>query len=91
MRISKHKILNKLKERDGLTCGICGKSLEKEWRLYEKWREEPRLFKRTKINIDIDHIIPKSFDKNKHWWEDLSNLQLTHISCNKEKGNLYQL
>jgi 5-methylcytosine-specific restriction endonuclease McrA len=75
-----------LKERRGLRCGICGGSLEEEWKELLLWHEHKHM-KRTRINISIDHIIPKSkIDYKINWWEDLDNLQLTHITCNKHKG-----
>lgn len=74
-------------------CGICGESLEPEYKQWLDWKAYGRMAgrpKRTKINISIDHIKPKSkmrepglFEKR---WE-LENLQLAHITCNNKKGN----
>lgn len=71
--------------RDGLLCGICGENLVLEYQDYMLWKKVGRkLFKRRKyININIDHIIPRS--KGGTW--DPKNLQLVHKVCNDIKGN----
>lgn len=91
-----------LKERDGLVCGICGGSLDEVWAKYEVWKAwkdtkegvKPKApFKRGKLNLSIDHIMPKSvaYDMGMTRKEvnALENLQLTHKECNVKKGNKY--
>jgi len=86
--INKRKLYTELNNMDGLDCGICKVSLEKEWALLDRWYKESRskLFKRK--SIDIDHIIPKSSIRGVDWWSNRENLQLTHSTCNAAKGNL---
>ncbi len=84
--MTKAEIQQTLADRQGLVCGICGGSLKKEWAELQKWRKGWRI-KRTRINIDIDHITPKSTLKGKHWWKDLGNLRLTHRTCNQNKSD----
>ena len=88
---NKKDLIQKLKMRDGLICGICRKSLEEEYRKYKnynlllKTKIKVKREKRININISVDHIIPYSLSKN----NDIGNLQLAHITCNKRKGNSY--
>lgn len=102
MALQKRKLYERLKERDGLTCGICKQSLEGEWALYEEWLVWANLkegtkpkapFKRAKLGLTIDHIYPKSLGRNNGWPKEriwaLTNLQLAHLSCNTKKGNYY--
>jgi len=81
-----------LKERDGLKCGICKKSLTKEWAEYQEWMDSVKFHKRSsfarkKINLNIDHKIPRSRLKNKEYYKYMANLQLAHKTCNTEKGS----
>lgn len=89
MRTNKHELYKKLKDEKGLLCGICGGDLIQEWELYKKYHNEAKSksFKRTSINISIDHIFPKSQRRDVHWWSDIDNLQLVHTSCNVKKGD----
>lgn len=85
--MAKAKIYDALYERDGAICGICRESLELQWDMYQRWRVYPKEYKRTKINIDIDHKEAKS-KRDEHWWNnDYSNLQLAHRICNQEKAD----
>ncbi len=85
-KMSRWQLYNTLKQRDGLTCNICGKSLEEEWLELLVWKEHKHM-KRTHIDVDIDHVYPKSkVDYKINWWDDLDNLHLAHRSCNFEKG-----
>ncbi len=37
-KMSRWQLYNTLKQRDGLTCNICGKSLEEEWLELLVWK-----------------------------------------------------
>lgn len=75
---------------DGI-CPLCKKHLDlKMYKLYIRLKKLERNNKkksyrgmRKKIDLSIDHIIPKS--KGGTW--DYKNLQLTHKRCNSLKGN----
>ena len=54
------------------TCGICGKPVNKKLKYPDP------------LSATIDHIIPIA--KNGHP-SDLSNLQLSHFSCNRQKSD----
>lgn len=96
--LKKRRLYERLKERDGLTCGICKQSLEAEWERYQLWlawagtNPKPKApFKRSKLGLSIDHIYPKSHARRNNWpkekiW-DIDNLQLAHMSCNVKKGD----
>jgi len=67
-KINKYHLLRELKERDGLTCGICGLSLQKDWEDLHRWLLAPRdktaklagkVLRRTDCNITVDHKIPR--------------------------------
>lgn len=58
-------------------CGICGRVVEKE---NGKWKYK---FPHP-LSPCIDHIIP--IDKGGHP-SDINNLQLAHLSCNREKSD----
>lgn len=100
--LKKRRLYERLKERDGLTCGICKESLEAEWNLYQEWlawanSKEPirpkAPHKRSRLGLSIDHIYPKSRARRDGWekWQtwDLSNLQLAHMSCNVKKADVW--
>lgn len=80
-------IVLKLLENREWECAICGVSLVNEIAELKEFYETPngvkRRLKRTKINIDIDHIYPRS----KGGVNELFNFQLTHRKCNQEKAN----
>ena len=88
----KRAIIQFLLNRDGAVCQLCGESLDEELRRYERWARGEGL-KRTSINMNIDHIVPRSVYKHLELgekpYENLANLQLTHYSCNIKKGNSY--
>jgi 5-methylcytosine-specific restriction endonuclease McrA len=86
--VMRNDIYIKLSKK-GLVCGICGDSLEKEWKEYLEWRGNPKSHKRTKINLNIDHIIPADYFRGsmRKIKNDISNLQLSHKDCNNKKGN----
>lgn len=75
-----------LAQRDGLVCGICGESLIQEYDNYMNWKKfGKKTFQKRKLaNINRDHILPKS--KGGKWTPE--NLQLTHKTCNSDKGNI---
>ncbi len=77
-----------LKERDGLICGICKKPLDSEWSEYESWRLY-RSMKRLNVNINVDHVLPRSKGGGRTHITNINNLSLTHRRCNTEKGNFY--
>lgn len=85
--MEKHLLLKRLYENQDGRCGICGKSLKYQMSKYDKWWQDRGCMKRTKANINIDHIYPKSKLKSQGWWDDESNLQVTHITCNRKKGD----
>lgn len=58
-------------------CGICGRPVEKENGEFKYKYPHP-------LSPCIDHIIP--IDKGGHP-SDLSNMQLAHLSCNREKSD----
>lgn len=88
-----------LRERDGLVCGICHLSLEAAWAEYEVWRAWKKSnhhgvrqpLKRGRIELTIDHIIPRSVMRKKGKtyleWNSFDNLQLAHKRCNSAKGD----
>lgn len=90
-------IIQKLVDRDGEICGICGKSIAEEMALYREYNEfnmemkrQKKLlqkkikdFRKTHVAVNIDHIIPKS----KGGESGIENYQLAHMSCNSDKGN----
>ena len=84
--MTKSIVLKLLENRDWV-CGICGVSLTEEIAQLKKYYEQPNgvkhTIKRKKINIDIDHIFPRS----KGGVSELFNLQLTHSTCNNAKGS----
>lgn len=84
---TKEYIATHWKNADGAVCGICGVSLETELAILKEWRERTVKHKRTKINIDIDHVIPRSSLRGVEWRNNIENLQLAHHSCNVRKGN----
>jgi 5-methylcytosine-specific restriction endonuclease McrA len=84
---SKKEIYDLLWQRSKV-CGICGKDLSQEWKQYQEWRKNSRLYKRSEINLDIDHKIPKSKLSRGDWLRYICNLQLTHKICNNKKGSL---
>ncbi len=96
MAHSKSKRLQKLKNRDGLICKLCGGDLTSEWEKYEEWRKPRPIgikcpLKRNKINITVDHKTPISLLRANgveyEKWHALDNLQLAHKSCNHDKGS----
>ena len=86
MSISKKKIFQEVLAKRGKVCGICGGSLRDEIAIYNRWLSGEKI-KRTSANVDIDHICPKSYIKDHHWWHNIDNLQLAHRDCNNKKGN----
>lgn len=61
----------RLVERDGLDCGLCGKPVDMS------------LAYPDPMSRSVDHILPRSLGGSDH----LSNLQLSHLTCNVRKGN----
>lgn len=103
MGVQKRRIYEKLKQRDGLSCGICKQSLEAEWAQYQEWlgwskrkdANKPKApMKRSKLSLTVDHIYPKSLARTNGWLKErtwaLTNLQLAHKACNVKKGNAYE-
>ena len=69
-------------------CPLCNLSMKEDFYELETWilnrlRKIPATKKRTRINLNFDHIIPLS----KGGKDKLSNKQLTHAKCNSKKGN----
>lgn len=87
---TKTQIYEKLLKKQGYICPLCGLSLEMDYNFLLLWKLYKKL-KRTCINIDIDHKIPKSIIRDAKWKNYLSNLQVTHIICNKRKGKSVNL
>lgn len=87
--MTKRTVIEKLIERDGTVCGICRGSLIEElaqlWRYYNHPPNTRGRQKRKTINVNIDHKTPKRFLPMKGL-QVLSNLQLSHKTCNNEKG-----
>lgn len=78
----------KLSKRQSKNCPLCGVDLSKEFvelYLYYKSKEnnEKQPTKRHSININVDHVIPKS----KGGKTNITNCQLAHATCNTKKGN----
>lgn len=104
MKVKKPTLLIKLYTRSNGICGICKGSIEEEWKQYreylrfieikrakrlkQKGMKNRRPYKRTNINLDIDHIIPYSKTDTTDRWSDVDNLQLTHRTCNTKKGSV---
>lgn len=65
--------LARLAARDGLTCQICGGALSQ----FVKDARHP-------LFVTVDHIIPVS----RGGGGQMSNLRLTHLRCNQERGNI---
>jgi len=90
-------LYEKLRERDGLICGICGGSLKESWKKYQEWVAAPagQKPKRKHADLTIDHKYPKSrirretgFVYHRGWaWENEENLQLAHWECNNKKAD----
>lgn len=82
----KQRLLTLLKSRPH-TCALCEASLELEIKELLAFYETPvgdrPKKKRSKININIDHIVPHS----KGGLGELFNLQMTHATCNNKKGS----
>lgn len=76
-------------ERDGLKCMICHSSLEKEWDELLALFELPshQTIERQRIDIDVDHIIPRSKGGGPRDISNIKNLRLTHKHCNNKKGS----
>ena len=63
--------VQKLAERDGWTCHLCGKSID------------PDLTgTRSKYKASIDHLVPLSADGLDEMW----NCKLAHLRCNSKRG-----
>ena len=67
--------LDKLIERDGLRCAICGQMCDPNDHSWSKYSGP--------MYPSIDHIIPMSKGGG-HTWD---NVQVAHIICNSEKGD----
>ncbi len=95
MNLRKIDLIKELYNKQDTLCLICGISLEREYKQLEHWNKTviwnnkhpqnkiPIIPKRKNINIDIDHIHPKS----KGGSNEIENLSVTHIHCNNKKGN----
>lgn len=82
--VKKKELYETLIDRDGLICGLCGEGLSEAYERLLQWRID-FVGKRKEINIDIDHIIPWSKIRNGTKFEDITNLQLAHRTCNQSK------
>lgn len=63
--------ITRLMARDGQTCGICGKPLNRKLADFE-----------SPEYVTFDHIVPVSSGGT----DELNNLRLAHLSCNKRRG-----
>ena len=70
--------LDKLIERDGLRCALCGEMCDPNDHSWSKYAG-PKY-------PSIDHIIPMSKGGG-HTWD---NVQVVHIICNSEKGDSFE-
>ena len=70
----RRKLVGYLADRDGVKCGICN------CRIDVVLSSGPR---GSDAGPSIDHVIPRSHGGS----DDLSNLRLTHWSCNRRRGN----
>lgn len=80
-------------------CPLCGGDISEEVKKYVAFRDELEFLKnnklklnkpmtrRNKININVDHIVPRSLGGTSCW----ENLQLTHSDCNVKKGSTFML
>ena len=97
-------LYSKLIERDTMdaVCGVCKGSLRGEIEKYREWVTSPQKYVRKRINLNIDHVIPRAVIKKRvielgrdvthsDIWGDLDNLQLTHKICNNEKADKVEL
>jgi 5-methylcytosine-specific restriction endonuclease McrA len=73
--------------RDGTRCGLCGEDMSQEISdllpIYKRSAKNKPW--RNAINIDVDHIQPRSLGGDNL----LENKQLTHRTCNSKKGNTF--
>lgn len=84
-----------LMHRDGVNCFICGRSLSVELEKLKNWYDKKKYYEERKlkfshrsrrrkdIDINIDHVIPRS----KGGANDFSNYALTHRNCNRLKAD----
>lgn len=67
-------------------CPLCMRSLIPEINLWLAWRERRKIngerVRRKDANINIDHIVPVAEGGS----DDISNLALTHRTCNDIRG-----
>lgn len=88
----KYKLIIQLYELQGDICPLCKQSMFEEITLWVRWRDqrgrklvtgEVRI-KRKDINLNIDHIVAVASGGT----DDISNLALTHRSCNDIRGHV---
>ncbi len=70
----------------GLDCHLCAGDLTKEFAVFLQWVLEKKVLRQT-IDLDIDHIIPKS----KGGSNNFENLHLSHRTCNNRKSNGHKI
>lgn len=70
-------LMRYLAERDGLDCGICGRKVRMAY------KSGPTGVP-SGLGPSVDHIIPRSVAPELA--SDLSNLRLTHWSCNRNRS-----
>lgn len=58
-------------------CGICGQTI-----MYGSYASEVSQI-HSHYRWDVDHIVPR----NKGGTDKISNIQATHVKCNKKKAN----
>lgn len=79
--------INKLLSSREWVCALCSGDLSWQvWelkRFYDTPKGEKPFKKRTLINIDMDHVIPRTYGGV----TEMFNLQLTHKTCNSQKGH----
>lgn len=69
------KFIEPLAERDGTDCQICFEPVDITLR------------GRTDLSVSVDHIVPVSYGGT----EELNNLRLSHLACNRRRSNAVQL
>lgn len=70
---SRGLLITRLIARDGPCCGICAGMLDRS------------LARQHPMSVTIDHKLPTSHGGS----DELENLRLAHLDCNKARGDAY--